>query len=152
MNEHGYSYIEFTITFSLLIFLIPALYFCSNILEQEFKKYMAQERLQMEFISFQMFVQNELKKGQDFSLRNGGLEIRLPTEVVRYEQKKREIIRSVKAPNEKQFKGYTILLQHVYLASFIPDQAGVTMEIGMQNWLASIDVTTYVGKRVVMKW
>lgn len=151
VDEQGFTYIELVLSLSALVLMLPALFFAVQTLEKEFKKMMGQERLQMEYLAFNAWVQDELRQGNHFRLQGGALLFDLPTgETVRYEVKKRQVIRSVKAKGESRFKGTTIILRHVYFIAFIPGEKEVAIDIGLQNWHASLDLRVTIAGRTEM--
>ncbi|WP_131924095.1 hypothetical protein [Hazenella coriacea] len=95
------------------------------------------------------WVQEEIKQGKGFhtdqqqalifDLSNG--------DQIRYQLKGRKIIRSVKVKGENTFQGYTVLMNHVYMVVFIPDQNRVTFDIGLQNWHTSLEIMTTISGR-----
>lgn len=148
-NERGYTYIELTITLSLLIVLFPAVFFLTNTLEAEFKKMVNREQLQMEYMAFHAFMMREINQATRFRLQGKDVIVDLPTgESIRYQFKKRQIMRSVKRCGEMHYLGTTIVLQHVYFCAIVPDENGVYIDVGLQNWYSSLDLNTYIGKRV----
>ncbi|SEN06514.1 hypothetical protein [Lihuaxuella thermophila] len=148
VNEQGFTYIELVLSFFVLVLLLPALFFAVHTLEKELKKMMGQERLQMEYLAFHAWVQDELRQGSRFRLQGGAMLFDLPTgETVRYEVKKRQVIRSVKAKGETTFKGMTIILRHVYFIAFVPGKKEVVIDVGLQNWHASLDFSVTVAER-----
>ena len=54
---------------------------------------------------------------------------------------------SVKKPEDRGFRGTTIVLNHVYYAHFLPDGNGVKSDVGLQNWYAHQEFQTYFSKR-----
>jgi hypothetical protein len=109
-----------------------------------------QEQLMTTYTAFISFIQNDLKQGRNFHSEHGALFFQLPSgKMIKYELKRRQVIRSVKKPGEKKFKGHMVLLQEVYMVLFIPDAAGVRVEVGMQNWHADLYMKTYIHGRVV---
>lgn len=147
--EGGFTYIEMVFAMGVLLILIPALFFIARTFTEEIKEMDGKERLEMESMVFSDYIHKELKQGSHFQLDHGSLYFQLETgETICYRYKNRQVIRSVRANGGAGFKGNTILLQDVYFIAFIPDQSGVKMEIGLQNWNASLDFSTYVAGRV----
>lgn len=148
-DERGYTYIELTISLSLLIILFPAVFFLSHTLEAEFRKLMSREELQMEYRIFHASLASEIAQATRLSLEGKNLVLDFPTgESARYEFKKRQLIRSVRRPGDMVFRGVTIVLQHVYFSTLVPDENGVYVDVGLQNWYSHLDLSTYIGKRV----
>ncbi|RAL25920.1 hypothetical protein DL897_07540 [Thermoflavimicrobium daqui] len=145
MKEQGFTYIELIISLSIGLLLIPAFYFCAQLLEKEVKQMMGQARLSMEYQQFLHDFQDEVKQGTNFRTVQGALLFDLPTgDTVRYELKKRQIIRSIKKEDEVRFQGRTILLSHVYFVLFKPERSGVSLEIGLQNWYADFEMKIFI--------
>ncbi|MBH8597453.1 hypothetical protein [Thermoactinomyces sp. CICC 10523] len=148
-GEAGFTYLELVIAMSVLLILLPALFFITRTFMSEIKGLDGKERLVMESMAFSGYIHQELKQGSHFRMDNGSLYFQLPNgDTVCYRHQKRRVIRSVRAQGETAFKGNTILLQDVYYIAFVPDPVGVGMKIGMQNWNASLDWSTYVAGRV----
>ncbi|MBA4493272.1 hypothetical protein ACFO25_06640 [Paenactinomyces guangxiensis] len=148
-NDRGFTYIELVISLSLLVLLLPALFFSARTLETEIKKLVSHHRLQMEYIAFVTSVQAEIRQGRGFRTDEGALLFDLPTgETIRYKWQKRQVVRSVKKKGETAFKGMTVLANHVYFITFVPGRDKVMIDIGLQNWNANLDMSVAVAGRV----
>lgn len=108
------------------------------------------QQLAMEAEGFLSDVRDEIRQGSDFRLSSQHwLEFDLPSgETVRYRLDQRRIIRSLRAADGTQFQGTTILLHDVYYFACVPDEEGVEMEVGLQNWHTDLSVKTYIRGRV----
>lgn len=147
-KEAGFTYIEFCIVLSVLILFLPALFFVSLTAEREIKEMIHHSRLEMDYLSFLVWLEKDVQKGVRFQEENGLLYIEQEQEViVRYSLKDRRLIRSVKKPEEKDFRGTTIVLDNVYYAHFLPDGKGVKFNVGLQNWYTHQEFESYFSKR-----
>lgn len=143
-DEEGFMYVEWMISLSLLLFLIPTIYFLSTNMEQDLKEMMDRKRLQMEWIAFYRFAKKEIAKGSHFQYQYPALVFQLPDGMhVKYEQKKRWLVRSVRGRGQSLFKGNTIVLQQVYQSVFVPRGEGVYMEVQLQAWYATAKMHTF---------
>lgn len=150
MGEKGFTYAELAVALSLVVLLIPVVFSLGHMVEAEMKKAMGREQLQEEASAFVSDARDELRRGYHFRLSpEGWLLFELPTgETIRYKHDNRRVIRSVRKPGETRFSGTTVLLQDVYYAGFYPDEEGVWLDLGLQNWYADLNVKTYVRGRV----
>jgi hypothetical protein len=147
-KEAGFTYIEFCIVLSALIVFLPALFFVSSTTEKEIKEMIHHSRLEMDYLSFLVWLEKDVQKGVHFRETDGVLYIEQDQQVmIRYMLKDRRLIRSVKKPEDKGFRGTTIVLNHVYYAHFLPDGNGVKSDVGLQNWYAHQEFQTYFSKR-----
>jgi hypothetical protein len=138
------------VALTLLIVMIPALTTFQWVMESRGKRMMDRQGLQAEADVFTADVRDDLRQGTNFRLsKQGWLLFDLPTgETVRYKEKARRLIRSVRAPGESRFKGTTVMLQDVYFVSFQPTNEGVWLDIGLQNWHSDLDMKVFVRGRV----
>ncbi|MEW9033601.1 MAG: hypothetical protein AB2404_12905, partial [Planifilum fimeticola] len=149
-GEQGFTYVELAVVLSLVVLLIPVVFSVGHMVEAEMKEGIGRQQLQEEVSAFVSDVRDELRRGSHFRLSpEGWLLFDLPTgETIRYKHDRRRVIRSVRKPGETRFSGTTVLLQEVYYAGFYPDQDGVWLDLGLQNWYADLNVKTYVRGRV----
>jgi hypothetical protein len=148
-NEQGFAYIELVVSLSMLVAIIPSLFFVANTYQRELRRLNGQHRLQMEYTHFMIFVQNELKQGKDFHNEGNRLLFHLSSgDAVRYEWKDQQVIRSVKKKGASSFQGRTILAYHVYSIVFMPFENNVTMEIRFQDKVGGyLDLHTSITAR-----
>lgn len=112
------------------------------------KKEMEKERLQMEWMAFVPQLERDVREGVRFYRQDDALIIDLSSEKsVRYELKKRQIIRSVKNQGDSHFRGNMLVLQDVYYAVFLPETEGVFVDIGLQGWYTHLDFLLFLSKR-----
>lgn len=147
-KEAGFTYIEFCVVLSVLILFLPALFFVSLTAEKEIKEMIHHSRLEMDYLSFLIWLEKDVQKGVRFQEKNGLLYIEQDQNVIiRYSLKDRRLIRSVKKTEEKEFRGTTIVLDDVYYAHFLPDEKGVKFHVGLQNWHSHQEFEAYFSKR-----
>lgn len=147
-EEEGFSYIETVWYLCLLSLLLPALFFMSHIMELSIKEGMERERLQMEWLAFVPQLERDIRQGVRFYQQDGAFIIDLVSkESVRYELKKRQIIRSVKKQGEDRFRGNMLMMQDVYYALFLPQQQGIMVDVGLQGWHTHLDFSLFLAKR-----
>jgi hypothetical protein len=147
-DEQGFTYIEMVISLTILIAIIPTLFFVGNTYHDELKHLSGQYRLQKEYIHWMLFVQNELKQGSAFHNEGTALVFDLPSgDAIRYEWKDRQVLRSVKKKGTSSFQGRTILAYHVDKIAFVPSGNGVHLDICLQNRDARFALRTTIMAR-----
>ncbi|MFC7442256.1 hypothetical protein [Laceyella putida] len=146
--ESGYTYIELMITFMLLLILLPVIFFVAHTFESNLKKMVGRQELQLEYMAFRPLVERDIAQATNFIAEDGMLVLICPDgKAVRYAAKKRQVIRQVKEAGAGQFTGTTVVLRHVYFMGFYPEEHGVQLDIGLQNWLADLDMKIFIGGR-----
>ncbi|WP_124727764.1 hypothetical protein [Staphylospora marina] len=147
-DEKGYTYVEVIISLSVLVLLIPSLFLATRTFEGEIGKQAGRQRLEAEVLSFVPLLEQDVKRASHFRKEGEALVIGFPDgSSVRYEHRNRRLIRSVKEPTDSSFGGTMIVLDNVYFAAWMPDDRGVEVELGLQNWTSSMDVTLYLSER-----
>lgn len=134
-GQKGFTYVEVAVVLMLLLLLIPMGMTFTFHLEQGIKETFWEQQLQMELSAFAMDVRDEIRACTRFRLAgDGALLMDTPAgETIRYRLDRHRIIRSVRAQGESGFKGTTILAHQVSRVRFSPDDAGVSLEISLQN-------------------
>lgn len=98
------------------------------------QKLMEHERVQMDWLSCALWMQNEIKKGRHFRLQREALLFELPTgETIRYQWDRGRIVRQVRQDQQSSFQGYMVMLQHVKAFRFYPQSTGVWVAFTFQN-------------------
>jgi competence protein ComGF len=139
---------ELVISLAILVLLLPSLFFVANTYQQECKRLHRQHRLQMEYTHFMLFVQNELKQGSDFQSEGKNLVFRRSSgDIIRYEWKDQQIVRSVQKKGSSTFQGRTILSAHVDAVAFVSAADGVTIDLRLQDQNARLDLCTTIMAR-----
>lgn len=138
-----------TVTLFIVLLIIPAIFFCLVSLLGDSQKIMSSQRLQLNWLSCHAWMQKEIKQGSQFRTEQEALLFELPTqETVRYRYEKGRVVREVKKPADQNFRGYTVLLQHVDGFRFVPYRQGVLVAFTLQDLRkASFSVQTYIGGR-----
>ncbi|MGI6475288.1 MAG: hypothetical protein ACOX0J_13945 [Thermoactinomyces vulgaris] len=118
-KEAGFTYIEFCIVLSALIVFLPALFFVSSTTEKEIKEMIHHSRLEMDYLSFLVWLEKDVQKGVHFRETDGVLYIEQDQQVmIRYMLKDRRLIRSVKKPEDKGFQGHDHCSEPCLLCAF----------------------------------
>lgn len=135
----------------ILLIMFPAIFFYFLSLVTDGQKVMDDQRLQMEWLTCYTWMQKEIKQGIHFRTKDEALLFDLPTgETIRYQWKAGKIIRQVKSPAEADFRGYTLLLQHVEAFRFIPKNDGVLVAFSLQDVRKNrLNVQTYIHGRIL---
>lgn len=137
------------VTTALWMLMIPIVFTVAFTLESSLKKQIGRVQLQMEANAFVSDIRDEIRGAVRVrSGTDGALWLDRPDgSIVRYQLKKRRVIRDVCHPGERSFSGTTVLLHEVYFLSFVPAEDGVKVEVGLQNWYADLEVFTFVRLR-----
>lgn len=133
---------------SILVFFLPALFLASFAVEKETGKAFGKTRMHLDYLSFSAWIEKDIQKGVSFEEKDGSLYILTPDQtLIRYHLQDRKLIRSVQTQGESRFRGTMIVLKDVYYAIFLPDIKGVGLDVGMQNWYAYQEFSTYFSAR-----
>jgi hypothetical protein len=138
--------VEMVVTTALWMLMLPIVFTLAFTVESSLKKQIGREQLQMEANAFVSDIRDEIRGAVRVrSGTDGALWLDRPEgSIVRYQLKKRRVIRNVRHPGERSFSGTTVLLHEVYFLSFVPVEDGVKVEVGLQNWYADEEVVTFV--------
>lgn len=136
---------ELAVVLIIVSILIPAVFSVQYGLESQLKKGFYRHQLQAEAQQFNADVRDEIRQGINFRLsEKGWLLFELPSgETVRYKQDKRRLLRGIRSDQGEKFQGVTVLLQDAYWVGFEPDDEGVWVEIGLQNWHSDLKIRRY---------
>jgi hypothetical protein len=145
-RQAGFTYVEMVVTTALWMLMLPILFTLAFTLESSLKKQIGREQLQMEANVFVSDIRDEIRRAVRVrSGTEGDLWLDRPDgSIVRYQLKKRRVIRDVRHPGKRSFSGTTVLLHEVYFLSFVPVEDGVKVEVGLQNWYADLEMFTFV--------
>ncbi|TCW37628.1 hypothetical protein [Laceyella sacchari] len=149
-DDAGFTYVELMIAFMLLLLLLPALFFIAHAFETNLKTFVGQQELQLEYMAFRPLVERDIAQAIHIVTMEGGvLELIHPDgKAVRYQTSNRQVIRRVKEAGANRFSGATVVLRHVYYMGFHPERRGVRLDMGLQNWLADLDIKIFIAGRM----
>lgn len=146
--ESGFTYIELMIALMILLLLLPVLFFLAHTFESRLQQVMGLKELQAEYLTFRPLMERDIAQAVHFTTDGELLVLTCPDgKVIRYTTSKRQLIRQVKEAGTARFQGHMVVLRHVYFIGFYPEKNGVALDIGLQNWLADLDLKTYMGRR-----